>query len=111
MEPKLLEFTRRREIHRGGVLHSQKETFSPRESTAAVVFRSEKDAIPITNEVNSVRNLVTGNGRRYGLLRFCLAATFALLVSGLAFGQTFVQIADNTPGSGTTTTFTNPEAA
>jgi hypothetical protein len=46
MEPKLLEFTRHREIHRREVLHSQKEAFFPRESTVAVVFRSEKDAIP-----------------------------------------------------------------
>jgi hypothetical protein len=29
----------------------------------------------------------------------------------MALGQAFVQIADNTPGSGTTTTFTNPETA
>ena len=59
-----------------------------------------------------MRTLVTGNGCRYGLLRLCLTVAFALvLVPGLALGQTFVQIADNTPGSGSTTTFTNPETA
>jgi hypothetical protein len=76
------------------------------------VFRTEKDAIPITNEANSVRNLVTENGRRYLWLQLCLTVAFALLlVPATALGQTFVQIADNLPGTGSTTTFTTPENA
>jgi hypothetical protein len=59
-----------------------------------------------------VRNLVTGNRFRYASIQACLIIVLALLFApGLASGQTFVQIADNTPGSGTTTTFTTPENA
>ena len=43
-----------------------------------------------------MRNLVTGNRGRYGLLQLCLTVVFALmLLPAMALGQTFVQIADN----------------
>lgn len=59
-----------------------------------------------------MRNQVTRNRFRYASIQTCLIVAFALLLApGLALGQTFVQIADNLPGTGTTTTFTNPENA
>ena len=55
---------------------------------------------------------MTRNRFRNVSIQTCLIVAFALLLApGLAFGQTFVQIADNLPGTGTTTTFTNPENA
>src|SRR5271154_3803163 len=78
----------------------------------AVVSRSGKDAIPYHDEANSVRNLVTRNGGRYGLLQLCLTVAFALmLIPATALGQTFVQQAQNVPNSGASATFTAAEHA
>ena len=100
MEPKLLEFTRRRGMNwREVFLHSQKEMFSPRESAVSVVFRLEKDAIPYNeHEVNSVRNLRNAKSFSERSFQACLTGAFALLlVPAMALGQTFVQNANNAP--------------
>jgi hypothetical protein len=59
-----------------------------------------------------VRNLVTGNRFRYASIKACLIVVLALLLApGLALGQTFVQQAQNLPGTGTSATFTAAETA
>jgi len=63
-----------------------------------------------------VRNLGTGNRFRQASLQICLTVALALLfVPALAFGQTFVQQAQNLPntdnGANATSTFPGPENA
>ena len=59
-----------------------------------------------------MRNLVTKNGGRYGLLQLCLTVVFALVLApAMALGQTFVQIVGNTPTTATAVTFLTAENA
>lgn len=59
-----------------------------------------------------MRNLGTRNVFRHVSLRICLTLVVALLLApGLAFAQTFVQQAQNLPGSGSSSTFTAAETA
>ena len=61
-----------------------------------------------------MRNLVTRNGGRYGLLQLCVTVAFALmLIPATALGQSFVQMVNNAPppATGTSVTFTTPENA
>ena len=60
-----------------------------------------------------MRNPVTRNRFRNASIQTCLIVAFALLLlaPGLALGQTFVQQAQNLPGTGTSATFTAAETA
>ena len=58
-----------------------------------------------------MKHLGTRNGFRCFSLQTCVTVVLALLMPGLALGQTFVQIVNNAPNSGTNVVFANPESA
>lgn len=113
MEAKLLQFSRRRATRwREVFLELPVRNVFPARIAIEVGFRSGKDATLISNEANSVRNLVTGNRFRHVSLQTCLTVALGLLLlPGLALGQTFVQQVNNTPSGTASVTFTTPENA